>query len=62
MNPLMNQPCRVRKRLFSQRAEGAGYNTHGRVRARRTIGMPRKVGLANWSNRLNVMVSVRGLF
>lgn len=40
VNRLINQPCRVRRRLFSQRADGLGYKDQGRVRARAIRGMP----------------------
>jgi hypothetical protein len=55
----MNHPCRVIRRLFSHRAEGAGKRIHGRVNATAISGIPRYVGLINWSKKLSVMVSFR---
>ena len=55
MNRLINHPWRVRTRLFSHRAEGVGYRTHGRLRARAIRGIPRREGLENWSKKLSVI-------
>lgn len=60
-NCLMNQFCRVRRWFFTQREEGAGKRTQGKVRARAIRGIPRYTGLINWSKKLSVMVSFRGL-
>lgn len=59
VNRLMNQPCRVRRRLFIQREVGAGKRVHGRRRAMAINGMPKSVGLRNWSKKLSVMVRFR---
>ena len=52
----------MRRRLFSHRDEGLGNMIHGRVRARAMSGMPKSVGLINWSKKLTVMVKIRILF
>lgn len=62
VNRLINQPCRLDRRLFSQRGDGEGNKTQGRVRAIAIKGIPISVGLANWSKKLSVMVSFRALF
>ena len=59
VNRLINHPCSVIRRLFSHRAEGVGKRIHGRVSATAMSGMPRYVGLINWSKKLSVMVSFR---
>lgn len=58
----MNQLWRVSIRLFSQRDDGFGNRTQGRVSARAIRGIPRSVGLINWSKKLSVTVKLRGLF
>ena len=58
MNRLMNQAWRVSRRLFNHRVEGVGNKIHGRRRARAIRGIPRKVGLINWSKKLSAMVSL----
>lgn len=57
-----NQFCRVKSRLFSHREEGVGKRSQGNKRARAINGMPRYVGLINWSKKLRIMVSFRALF
>jgi len=47
VNRLINQFCRVSKRLFSHRGEGVGNNSRGRLKARTTSGIPRREGLSN---------------
>ncbi len=59
---LINQFWRANIRLFSHRGDGVGNRIQGRVRARAIKGMPRNTGLINWSKKLSVMVSFRGLF
>lgn len=59
VNRLMNHPWRVIRRLFSHRAEGVGKRIHGRVNATAISGIPKYVGLINWSKKLSVMVSFR---
>lgn len=61
-NWLINRPWIVRRRLLSHRGDGAGKRSHGRARATRISGIPKYVGLKNWSKRLMVMVSFRGWF
>lgn len=56
---LMNQPWRVKRRLFSHRLVGVGMSTHGRLSARAIKGIPRCVGLMNWSKKLRIMVRFR---
>jgi len=56
---LMNQPCKVKSRLFNHRLVGAGNNNQGRLRARAIRGIPRYVGLINWSKKLRIMVRFR---
>lgn len=38
---LINQPCRVSRRLFFHRGEGVGKRVHGKSRAKAMRGMPR---------------------
>lgn len=47
VNRLMNQLCRVNRRLLTHREDGAGKSVHGRRRARAIRGMPKSVGLKN---------------
>ena len=42
VNRLMNQFCRVSRRLFSHREEGVGKNSRGRLRAKAISGIPRR--------------------
>ena len=46
-------------RLFTQRDGGVGKSTHGSAMAMAMSGIPRKEGLANWSKKLVIMVSLR---
>lgn len=50
------------KRLLIQREDRVGNKTQGSVRASTIKGIPRNVGLINWSKKLNVIVRLRGLF
>lgn len=59
VNRLINQFCRVKRRLLAHRLVGVGYRTQGRSRARAIRGMPKEVGLRNWSKKLSVMVRFR---
>lgn len=58
----MNQLWSVSRRLFSHREVGVGNRSHGRRRAKAIRGMPRYVGVINWSKKLSVMVRFRVLF
>ena len=57
----INQFCTDNSRLLSHRVVGAGKRSQGRAVARATRGTPRKMGLIKWSNRLSVMVRLKGL-
>lgn len=59
VNVLINQFCREISRLFWYRLVGAGTKIQGRVSAIAIRGIPRYVGLINWSNRFSAMVSFR---
>ena len=59
VNRLMNQFCRVSRRLSSHRGEGAGKSNSGRQRARATNGIPRKEELINWSKKFRTMVRLK---
>lgn len=58
----MNQFCRVSTRLFIQREEGVGNMIQGIKIAKAINGIPKNTGLINWSKKLNVIVSFKGLF
>lgn len=56
---LINQAWRAKVRLDIHRVEMFGKRIHGRRIARAISGIPMRVGLKNWSNRLRVMVRLR---
>lgn len=49
-------------RLLIHRDGGVGKSSHGSAIAIAISGTPRKDGLANWSKKLTIMVSLRVLF
>ena len=56
----MNQPWRVKTRLFNQRLVAAGKSIQGSVRASAISGTPNRVGLINWLKKFRAMVRFRG--
>lgn len=61
VNCLINQVCRVNRRLLSQRLVGVRNINQGVMIARAIRGNPSNDGLKNWSKKLRFMVSFRGL-
>lgn len=59
---LMNHSCRVDSRLVIHRLPGEGRRRAGNVIEIKIRGIPRKVGLENWSKKLRFMVRFRGWF
>lgn len=49
-------------RLLSHRFDGEGYKIQGKVSATAIRGMPKYVGLINWSKKFSAMVSFRVQF
>lgn len=58
MERLINHSWAVMSRLLIHRDEGVGYNTQGRAIAMAIKGIPRYDGLANWSKKLVITVSL----
>lgn len=59
VNRPISQFCRVNRRLSNHRGLGVGKKIQGRRVAMAIRGMPRSVGLRNWSKKLGVMVRFR---
>lgn len=61
MKRLINQVCKVSRRLFSHRLVGVGKISQGVIIAKVIRGIPSSEGLKNWSKKFRLMVSFRGL-
>lgn len=59
VNQLINCVLAFVSRSFTHLGFGAGNSDHGRMIAKTISGIPSKIGLSNWSNRLTVMFNFR---